>query len=75
MDIYADETTLKSEYGKILSINSDNNQIHDILHNLYYDILNIEFNLYPWTRNLCKYGDFFLKLDINENFGITNVRI
>ena len=59
LDIYKDETTLKSEYGKILSIKSDNNQIHDILHNLYYDILNIEFNLYPWTRNLCKYGDFF----------------
>ena len=73
LDIYADETTLKSEYGNIITINSDNHQIHDILHNLYYDILNIEFNLYPWTRNLCKYGDFFLKLDINEKFGITNV--
>ena len=73
LDIYADETTLKSEYGNILTIKSDNNQIHDILHNLYYDILNIEFNLYPWTRNLCKYGDFFLKLDISEKFGITNV--
>ena len=73
LDIYADETTLKSEYGNILTIKSDNNQIHDILHNLYYDILNIEFNLYPWTRNLCKYGDFFLKLDINDKYGITNV--
>jgi hypothetical protein len=38
LDIYADETTLKSEYGKILSIKSDNNQIHDILHNLYYTL-------------------------------------
>ena len=73
LDIYADETTLKSEYGDIITIKSDNHQIHDILHNLYYDILNIEFNLYPWTRNLCKYGDFFLKLDISEKFGITNV--
>ena len=73
LDIYADETTLKSEYGKILTIKSDNNQIHDILHNLYYDILNIEFNLYPWTRNLCKYGDFYLLLDIDEKYGITNV--
>ena len=73
LDIYADETTLKSEYGKILSIKSDNNQIHDLLHNLYYDILNIEFNLYPWTRNLCKYGDFYLLLDIDEKYGITNV--
>ena len=22
---------------------------------------------------MCKYGDFFLKLDINEKYGITNV--
>ena len=47
--------------------------LNKILHNLYYDILNIEFNLYPWTRNLCKYGDFYLLLDIDEKYGITNV--
>ena len=73
LDIYADESTMKNEYGKILEINSDNENIHDILHNLFYDILNIEFNLWPWVRNMCKYGDFFLKLEINEKYGITNV--
>ena len=73
LDIYADESTLKGEYGKVVKITTDNSNIHDILHNLYYDILNIEFNLYPWVRNLVKYGDFFLKLDISEQFGITNV--
>ena len=73
LDIYADESTLKGEYGKVVKITTNNNNIHDILHNLYYDILNIEFNLYPWVRNLVKYGDFFLKLDISDQFGITNV--
>ena len=73
LDIYADESTLKGEYGKVVKITTDNDQIHDILQNLFYDILNIEFNLYPWTRNLVKYGDFFLYLDISEKFGITNV--
>ena len=27
----------------VLAIQTDNNQIYDILHNLFYDILNIEF--------------------------------
>tara|TARA_A100001515_G_scaffold137564_2_gene130286 strand:+ start:568 stop:2397 length:1830 start_codon:yes stop_codon:yes gene_type:complete len=73
LDIYSDESTMKSEYGEVLQINSDNNQIKEILHNLFYDILNIEFNLWPWIRNMCKYGDFFLKLEIDEKYGITNV--
>jgi len=73
LDIYADESTMKNEYGKVLNIETDNANIHDILHNLFYDVINIEFNLWPWVRNMCKYGDFFLYLDIDEKFGITNV--
>ena len=73
LDIYADESTMKSEYGDVLEIKTDNNQIKEILHNLFYDVINIEFNLWPWVRNMCKYGDFFLKLDIDEKYGITNV--
>jgi hypothetical protein len=72
MDIYADESTVKDEFGQILSIRSKNDQIQDILHNLFYDILNVEFNLWPWVRNMCKYGDFFLYLDIDEKYGIVN---
>jgi len=73
LDIYADESTMKSEYGDVLEINTDNENIKQILHNLFYDILNIEFNLWPWIRNMCKYGDFFLKLEIDDKYGITNV--
>ncbi len=73
LDIYSDESTMKSEYGKVIDIKTDNDNIKDILNNLFYDIMNIEFNLWPWVRNMVKYGDFFLHLDINEKYGITNV--
>jgi len=73
LDIYADEATTKNEYGDILTINSQNNEVKEVLHNLFYDILNIEFNLWPWVRNLCKYGDLFLVLEIVEGEGVINV--
>jgi hypothetical protein len=73
LDIYADESTTKNEYGEVLQIKSSNENVKEILHNLFYDILNVEFNLWPWTRNLTKYGDFFLGLEIAEGKGVINV--
>ena len=73
LDILADESTLKSDMGEVLSIKSSDENIQRVLYNLYYDVLNIEFNLWSWIRNMCKYGDFFLKLEISEEFGVYNV--
>jgi len=73
LDIIADEATLKSDQGEVLSIKSSDENIQRVLYNLFYDVLNIEFNLWSWTRNMCKYGDFFLKLEIAEEFGVYNV--
>lgn len=72
LDIYADESTVKDEFGRILSIKTDDTQIQEILHNLFYDILNVDFNLWPWIRNMSKYGDFFLYLDIDPEYGVVN---
>ena len=73
LDIIADESTLKNDQGDVLSIRSSDENIQKILNNLFYDVLNIEFNLWPWVRNMCKYGDFFLKLEVAEKFGVYNV--
>ena len=73
LDIVSDECTLKNEMGEVLQIRSSDEDIQKILYNLFYDILNIEFNLWSWTRQMCKYGDFFLKLEISEKFGVYNV--
>ncbi len=73
LDIVADESTLKNDMGEVLQIRSSDENIQQILYNLFYDVLNVEFNLWPWIRNMCKYGDFFLKLEIAEKFGVYNV--
>lgn len=73
LDIIADECTLKNESGEVIQIRSADENIQKILYNLFYDVLNIEFNLWSWIRNMCKYGDFYLKLDIAEEFGVYNV--
>jgi len=73
LDIIADEATVKNDQNEILSIKSSDENIQRVLYNLFYDVLNIEFNLWSWTRNMCKYGDFFLKLEVAEKFGVYNV--
>jgi hypothetical protein len=73
LDIVAEECTLKNDLGEVLQIRSNNEDIQKSLYNLFYDVLNIEFNLWAWIRQMCKYGDFFLKLEISEKFGVYNV--
>ena len=73
LDIISDECTLKNDMGEVLSIRSSNENIQKILYNLFYDVLNIEFNLWAWVRQMSKYGDFFLKLEIAEKYGVYNV--
>ena len=73
LDIVADESTLKNDLGEVLRIKSNNEDIQQILYNLFYDVLNIEFNLWSWIRQMCKYGDFFLKMEIAEKYGVYNV--
>lgn len=73
LDILADECTLKNENGEVLQITSSDENIQRILYNLFYDTLNLEFNLWTWVRNMCKYGDFYLHLSIADKFGVYNV--
>ena len=73
LDIVSDEATLRNDMNEVLQIRSSDETVQKILYNLFYDILNIEFNLWSWTRNMLKYGDFYLKLEISEKFGVYNV--
>ena len=72
LDIYAEETVAADEHGKVLHVYSENSQIRKILEEMFYDTLNVEFNLTAWTRNLVKYGDFFLFNDVHPEYGIIN---
>jgi len=73
LDIYADEMTTSSLFMPLLNIICSNQEIKNVVKNLLYNVLNIEYNLYGWCRSMCKYGDFFLYLDIEQDEGIKNV--
>ena len=72
LDIYAEETVSGDDKGRVLHIYSENNRVQEILEELFYDVLNVDFNLVMWARNLCKYGDFFLFNDISPEYGVIN---
>ena len=74
LDIYSDECTVDNIEGEILKVKSENTKVQKILHNLFYDVINIEFNLWSWIRNMTKYGDFYLQLDIVDKYGVVNVK-
>jgi hypothetical protein len=73
LDIYADEMTTHSSLEPMLHIKCSNDEIKAVLETLYHSVLNINFNLFGWCRTMCKYGDYFLYLDIDDQRGITNV--
>ena len=70
LDIYADEMTYHNELNKMLNIECPNQEIKSTLEALYYNVLNVDFNLYGWCRTMCKYGDYFLYVDIDDKIGV-----
>jgi hypothetical protein len=70
LDIYAEESSTKSEKGQILTIHSDSKRIKHILDDLFYNVLDVNTNIQMWTRGMCKYGDNFVYLKIDAEKGI-----
>jgi len=73
LDIYADEMSTHTQTHSVLLINSNDEEIKSILDTLFYNVLNVNFNLFGWCRTMCKYGDFYLYLDVDESLGIKQV--
>jgi len=74
LDIYSDECTLKNDMGDVLRVKSSDEKLKKTLRNLFYDVLNIEFNLWSWVRGMNKYGDYYLYLDIDDELGVVNAQ-
>jgi hypothetical protein len=73
LDIYAEEVASPGVDNQILSIYSENKDVERLLNELFFDTLNVNFNLTAWVRNLCKYGDFCLFNDVHPGNGVLNV--
>lgn len=57
LDIVAAECTIKGENNEVLGIRSTNEKVQSVLYSLFYDVLNIDFNLPMWIRSMCLHED------------------
>jgi len=73
LDIFADESVGGDDRGHCFHVFSQNPQIKKALDELFFDTLNVEYNIRPWVRNFVKYGDLFLFNEVIPNVGVVNV--
>ena len=73
LNVYADESCATDEKGKTFHIYSENAQVQKALEELFYEVVNIEFNARRMVRNLVKNGDYFCYVEVVPDFGVINV--
>lgn len=74
LNIYMEEATVLNKEGKILTIQSESEQIKKELETLFEDVLNIQLNLPMWTREMAKNGDCFLLLELDDEDGVIGIK-
>ena len=74
LDIMMEEATTPNDKGKILNVYSESKRVKGILDDLFFNRLDIHTSLPAWTRNLCKYGDNFVFMNIDDKAGIIGAR-
>ena len=74
LDIMMEESTTVNNKGRVLNVYSDSKRIQGILEDLFFNRLDLHASLPMWTRNICKYGDNFLLLNIDDKKGIIGAR-
>jgi len=74
LDIFMEESVTTNSKGKILNIYSESKRIEAVLEDLFFNRLDIHLSLPMWVRNVVKYGDNFLLLNIDDKNGIVGGR-
>ena len=75
LNLLGEESTTIGDNGKMLSIYSDDKDVKRELEHLFYNVLDVNANLYYWVRILCKFGDNFLYLKTMREKGIVGVGV
>lgn len=73
LDIYSDEACAQDDRGKVLHIYSDNEKIKEVLEDMFYNTLNVEFNIRSWARNLPVHKDTIIPLLDGTEITIENL--
>jgi len=74
LDIVAEESCLNGEKGQIVNVYSKSDRIKAILEDLFVNRLNLQVTAPMVIRGMCKYGNQFMMLDIDNKLGIKGWR-
>lgn len=74
LDILMEESTTLNSKGRMLNIYSESSRVQEELEELFFNRLNIHATLPMWIRNMLKYGDNFVYMQIDDELGIVGVR-
>ena len=74
LDIVAEESCLNGEKGQIVNVYSKSERIKAILEDLFVNRLNLQVTAPMVIRGMCKYGNQFMMLDIDNKLGIKGWR-
>ena len=74
LDILAEESCVTNSQNKILNIYSPSDRIKNVLEELFVNRLDIQITAPMIIRAMCKYGNQFMLLNINNQLGITGWR-
>lgn len=68
LETYAEDATETNEKGSVIWCESSESNVVDYVSNLL-DQLNVDKHAYEWTYTLCKYGDVYLRLYRESDYG------
>jgi len=72
LTLLAQQSCLTDLQDEMMHINCENERVKASLEHLFYQILNIDTLLPMWTRQMLKYGDCYVYLDLQEGIGVTD---
>ena len=74
LDIMMEESTTLNSNGRMVNVYSDSKRVKGIIEDLLFNRLDIHTSLPMWTRNVCKYGDNFVYLNIDDKNGVIGAK-
>ena len=70
LDIVSEERTITNDKGMIVNVYSKSDRIKSILEDLFVNRLNIQLTGQMIIRAMCKYGNQFMLLDVDNKNGV-----
>jgi len=70
LDIVSEESTITNDKGMIVNVYSKSDRIKSILEDLFVNRLNIQLTGQMVIRAMCKYGNQFMLLDVDNKNGV-----